>query len=287
MFIGETNMNSLTIPLDVWLGNFNKIDDENFKYNFEATGCFNVKQVDISKKPFLLERNQPLAYIHGTELVIGINAFLNTDVDLWPEGIKEDFSNVIYYKDDEDGKYKFLIFIEGEEIEDGLSIEVENEAKEVEVVSNFAFLVEPKFDVFLNNEKDTFMSLITNSSYTKPLNEGMAAVGAIRKCAPKIRIMKINLETNPDLHYFDTPSEISNLTKVGICRYINKCFPDLIHGDMVEKVKHVNLLTNEKEEASIAISVTLFGFLYFISVDYVTDYNFGEELENDDDFEGV
>lgn len=279
-------MNSLTIPLDVWLGNFNKVDDKNFKYKFEATGCFKVKQINISNKPFLLKENQPLSYIHGTELVIGINAFLNTDVELWPEGINEDFSNINYYKDDEDGKYKFLIVINGEEIEDGLFINVENEAKEMEVIQNFAFVLEPKFDVFLNNEKDTFMSLITNSSYTKPLNEDMSAVGGIREGAPKFRIMKINLDTTPELHYFDTTQELSQLTKVGICRYINKCFPDLIHEDMVEKIKYVALL-DEDEETSIAISIGLFGYLYLITVEYVTNYNFGEEIKNDDgDFEG-
>lgn len=277
-------MNQSVIPLEVWLGSFKEKLGAEFEYNFDAEDCVSVKVVDVNLNPFELKQSDPLRYIHGTELTLGINAVLNTDVTMMPEGIKEDFSNVIYFKDI-DGKYKYMVFIDGDDVEGGLNVKIKDKDGEIVEVKYFAFTLVPKFDSFLNNETDTFMSIITTGETALNLSEDKAIVVKVKEDAPVFKCTKINLEKTPNLYQYDTVSEMANLTKVGICRYINKCFPNIIHDDMVEKIKHVKLIDMPEGGNKIAISIDLFGFLYFISVDYWPDYDFSVNDEEDEDLE--
>lgn len=275
MFNGETNMSPTLIPLENWLGYFKENGNSKTDRKFVSTECFKVLDLGVLKDFNGFESHQALANLFGTELVLGINNILNTDISLWPEGVNEDFSNVAYYLDEESGQYKFQIIINGDNIEGGFETTIINKEGVEEVVNQFAFTVIPKFNTFIDNEKDVFMNLITTGEFSDNLNSNLAIVAKVRETAPQFRLMKIDLNTMPDMYKYDTVSEVSPLMKVGICRYINKCFPNVIHEDMVSKLKHFSLMEKPDDQLLMfGVSFDIFGYLYFISVEYFKNYDF-------------
>lgn len=270
-------MSPSLIPLENWLGYFKETTDQTSgktAYKFISSECFTVTNLGVLKTFNGFDSNQVMANIFGTELVLGVNNVLNTDISLWPEGICEDFSNVIYYHDPEDDQYKYQVIINSDDIEGGMEIKAINPTGVEEVVSQFAFTIIPKFNTFLNNEKDVFMEVITKSEIGNSLSQNLAAVGKSRDGAPEFKLLKLDVEATPDLHKFFTKTELSDLMKVGICRYINKCFPDLIHEDMVSKLKHFSLMEKPDGTLEFGTSFEIFGFLYLITTDYFPDYDF-------------
>lgn len=272
-------MSNGIIPIDVWLGVFNLVVNEQkpIKRSFLAGECFKVLGIGIPKE-ITKSDFDPNIFLLGTELVLGINNILNTDIPCWPEGWAEDFSNLKLNFDTNLQKYNFVIEIHKDDIEDPeyVTAIINGVQKVNDVVS---YVIEPRFDSFIDNTKPTFMNLLTMEiEQSMALAAGNSLVCKRDDNAPVFRITKVDLDKETAIapllvHQNDLPE----IYKTAVIRYINLISNDLFHEDMVEKIIRITMQELTTNENQIVISFEIFGQTYLVTAIFVPGYQLPEE----------
>lgn len=274
-------MNNGIIPLDIWLGSYkdrtNKASGKTER-SFVSSECFRVESMGIlNTSPQKDYEFNVHNFLIGSELVLGINNKLNTDVPCWPEGLAQDFSNLVVSFDEKKDDYVFGIVLNIGDIEDIEFVTVDGPEGH-KPYDQVIYFISPRFESFINNEKPTFLNLLTMQiEDSMALAVGNALVGSINEEAPQFRVMKVNLEKHPEFAFLESPVTLPDQCRIGIIRYINKIAGDLIHEDMVEKLNHVRIQKNPDEAFEILTSWNIFGQLYLITAIFVHDYELPEE----------
>lgn len=274
---------STTIPLETWLGHYTMIPmskgSEETVRAFKQSQCVKTHMVGMLPDNHLIKPTIFNRFIGG-EFVIGINNLINTDVMCWPEGIKEDFSNLHISFDKEKQKFVYQLILNINDVEDKEFFQLVDEENGDELIEteNVIFVIEPKFICNLDNQSTMFMDLLTsNGQASTELANGLAMVARIAEGAPEFTILNVDLETYPTYIFLTEEHEFPETIVIGICRYLNKVTNGIIHEDMVEKIKHIRIMETEDNKEKAVISIDLFGKLYMISATIDFSYTTQEE----------
>lgn len=269
-------MEANIIPFDVWMGSLVEIGIGRSK--FVIGECFTVKRLTTAHGTIPTNENlAAMTKLVGCEYVLGINGSLNTDIPMWPEGIKEDCSN-IYTRLVEGGKFETCIIIDIDDIEDNECWKFFNQDTG-EYHKLLAFHVEPKFEFFITNDKPNFIDFITRSVAATDIANGMAANCQISKDAPKFRVMKLGEVQMKDMPDYFEPGRLSNAIKTAVVRYFNKVSNDLIHENMLDDIINIRVGQTEDNEEMIMFSIEVLGQIYLFTVEYKPDFELEVEEE--------
>lgn len=275
-----------TIPADTWLGYLAETTDPSSglaKKKLVSGPCFNIEFAGEYKDEDLENFNFTFSEVVVAELVRAVNVMVGTDVIIWPEGIREDGSNIVISSNGKED-YTILAFIDGDQLETPLSLTCLDENSEKKQVTKMVFRLNPKFEWFVDNDKSTFLYFITDPETSHNLSNDKVVSGRIKEGFPRFKFWELDLEKQPELHALDTTTEIADITKVALCKYINKVCPKFIHSDMVRNVKHVGSHIKDGQVYLIA-SIELFGSLYVIDVEYQPHFNFNSKEEESNETE--
>lgn len=267
-------MNNGIIPLDVWLGYFKnkEVTGEETIRNFISSECVRVEGLGLPKEGDEPEPPNVYTFLMGSELVNTINNVLNTDVPCWPEGLAEDFSNLQLNYEVMEKRFNFAITLYADDIEDKDYVSIVQDGK-VEFKDKLTYLFTPKVAPQLDNQEPVFMELLTmDPEQAISIASGKALIGRLEENAPAFRVMKIDVEATPEWAFLESPVEMVEEVRVGIARYINTVATNLIHEDMVQKLRHVRIQSNQTGAIDILTSWEVFGQLYLITAEFVHDY---------------
>lgn len=281
-------MNTKIIPIENWLGVFKNDAVENITASnrrFVSGECFRVKDIGVPF-PGYAHKESSYTTLAGGELVLGINNILNTDVICWPEGIKEDFSNIHLQVNPENGKDQYVVFIDDIDVEDKEYLTIKTKTTgELTKHPFVVFVLEAKFDVFIDSTDPVFVDFITEASETSiALASGKAIAGNITADSPNFIISVIPEEELNGKNSFIYQKQANPLALViGAVRYVNKITQNIIHEDMIPFIRNVWLVVNKEGDEEIVLCFDFFGKIYAVSSLWDPKYEFPvEELPEEE-----
>ena len=254
-------MSSINIPLENWLA---EIADNKVK----SMTPVKVKSVAILSEGFdytQMTKMSEAQKLVCSELVIYLNNVLNTDTLLWPEGLREDFSNIALVKK-ENGEACFTIVIDKDELDEGTVFVPDTEGL---VLIEFTL----RNDIFVGVDSAGLMDMLLDPDLSKALFTGDAAVIAVRPNAPEVRLMYVDEdESDPSFSRFLLKGDYEPVLKTAIARYVNKVTNNSLSDELMEHLLHFCEITRE-DKTEFLMSFDLFGRVIFMGVDYVEGYN--------------
>lgn len=261
-------MSPINIPLENWLGALT----DNKLISSEVVQIKRIGLVDpnFDFKVFLKQSDAQV--LTCAELIFAINDVLNTDKTLWPEGIRQDLSNIAYVEDDK-GECHYTLVMTKDDTED-YDLVLREEAP---VIVKFT-LRNPRF---IEATNPVFMELITSQEFNAPLNRGDAVSFNTNEGAPMMRVMTLHENSPEAAHRYMIKTPIEDLFKVSVVRYFNKVIPSFIHEDMMDKILVIQEVENEKGQTEFVLSFDLYGRIYLLYVVYDPTYD-PKALEEDD-----
>lgn len=262
------------IPLETWFGYTEKIED---KTVFKAGQPFKFKGVGPISDETIESLNNNLPSIHRLvvmEFVIGINAILETDIMMWPEGIREDGSNFLFKFNKATGKLESIqLWIDTLEVEDREKIAFrlgEDEEQSRYVASD----VLPNFSFVINNETTIFMDLITDPETAEVLRGGGGVTAKLVEGAPAVTVIKVD----PEAAIGHLAEEIVSreILNVAFVRYINKYFPNLIHEDLISLIVNSGVVEDDNGNEVVYVTFKIGGVYYCARAVFDYDYQLPE-----------
>ena len=264
-------MSPINIPLENWL-----MVTDNSKVT--STECVKILSGDCVKEESIssIMRKQASGQVLViAELVLAINNVLNTDTLLWPEGIREDFSNIGLFFNSETNEPEFKIILTKEDAtEDEL---VANESNPLLVTFQL------RNPVFINNEKPALLNILMQPDVSEALLSGQIPNLKVNDTAPTLRLMLLDDTVVDSLTDYMIKTDLSLIHKVAVCRYFNKVINGLIHEDMIDKIITIKEIVNKNNQSEFFMSIDVYGQVILLTMVYDEDYNPNEEEENFED----